>query len=337
MKFGPYLRDRAASIAVTAAAWVVMLLFIRAYRAPAGLAVLLSVIFLGAECFGLCWDYFRRKKFYREITDNTERLDAKYLLPETLEEPDFYEGKIICGVLGETCRSMYENVAGYRRASEQFREYIELWVHEMKLPVSGMMLMCHNSTGTEQKYLEQLSRMDGYIENVLYCFRCETAEKDYLIKPTSLRRAFSNAALKLRDELLASGVTIHSELSDASVVTDGKWLEYIIGQIISNSLKYFSPDREPEITVYDGTTSGGTELHLRDNGIGIPAGDLPYIFDRSFTGQNGRKGAKSTGMGLYIVRQLCEKLGHSVRAVSQEGCFTEIILTLGRTDYYMPD
>jgi signal transduction histidine kinase len=171
---------------------------------------------------------------------------------------------------------------------------------------------------------------------VLYYARSENAEKDYLIKEVSLKRAFTDTALKNREELLGRNVSVSTENLDWNVMTDSKWLEYMLGQLMGNSMKYFSPDREPEIRVYAEDKQDKTILHFRDNGIGIPESDLPHVFEKSFTGENGHTHRESTGMGLYIVKKLCDKLGHGVSVKSVQGEFTEIILSFGKNDLHKP-
>jgi hypothetical protein len=200
--------------------------------------------------------------------------------------------------------------------------------------VATLQLMCHNDGNT--KYAEYFKKIDDYIENVLYYARSENAEKDYLIKEVSLKRAFADTALKNREELQGRNVSVITENLDINVMTDSKWIEYILGQLMSNSMKYFSPDREPELRVYAEDMQGKTMLHFCDNGIGIPESDLPYIFEKSFTGENGRTHRRSTGMGLYIVKKLCDKLGHAVSIKSVEGEFTEVILSFGKNNFNKP-
>ena len=117
-------------------------------------------------------------------------------------------------------------------------------------------------------------------------------------------------------------------------MTDSKWMQFILGQLMGNSMKYLSHEREPEIKVWAEQFDDKTVLHFRDNGIGIPKGDLPKIFEKSFTGENGHTHAKSTGMGLYIVKKLCNKLGHTVSADSVQGEYTEIIISFGKNELY---
>ena len=188
--------------------------------------------------------------------------------------------------------------------------------------------MCHNDGN--KKYSDKLKRIDDYIENVLYYARSKNAEKDYIIKPVSLKRVFADIAIKNREELQERNIALHTEKLDVNVMTDGKWLGFILGQLMGNGMKYDAS----EIIVMAEDFPDKTVLHFRDNGIGIPESDLPYIFEKSFTGENGRTHRKSTGMGLYIVKKLCDKLGHSVSASSVQGDFTEIIITFGKNDLH---
>jgi hypothetical protein len=302
-----------------------------AFRVRLQAIVIVSVIAFLAIFSAELWTFLRKKAYYDKLANCLAELDKKYLICEMSEIPDFFEGRILHETLRETNKSMCEHIAEYRQENKDFREYIELWVHEIKLPLASLQLMCHNDGSA--KYTEPIKRMDSCIENVLYYSRSETAEKDYLIREVSLKRAFGEIAVKNREQLQGRNVSVRAENLDVTVMTDGKWLEYILGQLIGNSMKYFSPNREPEILVFAEDFPDRTELHFRDNGIGIPESDLPYIFEKSFTGENGRTHAKSTGMGLYIVKKLCGKLGHTVSAKSKQGEFTEIIVTFGRNDY----
>ncbi len=117
------------------------------------------------------------------------------------------------------------------------------------------------------------------------------------------------------------------------MLTDGKWLEFIFGQLISNSLKYKAEDRPLKISVTAEPHEDSVVLLFKDNGSGIPAEDLPYVFEKSFTGANGHRHPGSTGMGLYIVKSLCNRLGHSLTVRSEQGAFTEFIFTFSKNNH----
>ncbi len=335
MKFTDYLRDRVWFYVIAGISFGLMLLFLGAFRVSSQLLWCMSAIFLLFIVFEELFGFFRKKRFYDELMSKLELLDKKYLVHEMLEEPDFIEGKLTYEALCEANKSMCENVNSFKARSEDFREFIEMWVHEVKLPVASLQLMAHNHKDElGDKFLEQLRRIDGYTDQVLYYSRSENSEKDYIIKETSLKRVVSNTALKNREAIQFYGASIETSGLDISVMTDSKWLEFILGQFIANSLKYAAPDRELVMSVSAEENGERVLLHFRDNGIGIPEGDLPRIFDKSFTGENGRSYAKSTGMGLYIVKSLCDRLEHSITAVSEQGSFTELTIGFAKNNFY---
>ncbi len=328
MKMADYLKDRFTEHLIYGISWVLVLIFMAAFRISFQATVIISLLLLLAVIIADAWGYFRKKSYYDKLRYCLDELDKKYLLSEMVENPDFLDGRIFYETMQETNKSMCEHIAEYRRENKEFQEYIELWVHEIKLPVASLQLMCHNDGNA--KYAEQLKRIDDYIENVLYYARSGNAEKDYIIKPVSLKRTFADIAVKNREELQERNIALRTENLDVNIMTDGKWLSFILGQLMGNSMKY----KASEISVTADNLPDRIVLYFRDNGIGIPEHDMPYIFDKSFTGENGRTHKKSTGMGLYIVKKLCDKLGHGVSAQSVQGEFTEIVITFGKNDIH---
>ncbi len=335
MKFMDYIKDNLTGICITIFTYLMILFFMYSFRFSTDMIIMLSITFFTGFLSRILWDYFRKKKFYNSLLNGIEHLDKKYLISEIIEEPNFLEGKIIYNILYESGKSMSENIDIYRRNTEELQEYIELWVHEIKLPVSSLLLMSHNDENGS-KYDKQIRRIDSYIENVLYYSRIESTEKDYIIKPVQIGNVFRNIAVKNRNELLSMNISVNTDNLDKIVTTDEKWLEFIFGQLLSNSMKYISDCHEPELNLYTEENKDSIVFHFRDNGIGISASDLPYIFDKSYTGENGRTHSQSTGMGLYIVKSLCNRLGHKITAESVKGEFTDIIITFGKSDHVKP-
>ena len=333
MKFFDYIKDRLTAIIIMVFAVIVIVIFMTAFLTPLELIGAVVVVIALAACAACVLDYLRRRTFYDKLIGNLDELDRKYLISEMIEEADFYEARLIADILKAANKSMCDNVAFYKHENRSFREFVELWVHEVKLPVSSLALMLHNDGNSDNKATEQLRRIDSAVDTVLYYARCENAEHDYIIKEISLKTAVKNAVIKCREDIQLNNITLDVNVPDISVMTDGKWLEFMLVQLISNSIKYRNENRESIIKITAEESEESVKLHFYDNGIGIPKSDLPYIFDRSFTGENGRIRSKSTGMGLYIVRNLCEKLGHSVNAESNQGEFTEITLSFGKNDF----
>ncbi len=331
MKLTRYLKDRLVNYVVVALALALVMGFLWLFHVPPQASIACLVIMLAALLAGDVHEYYRRRVFYQELLDGMESLDQPHLISEMIEAPDFVEGELLCDALHLSTASANELVNSYRREDRAFREYIELWVHEIKVPLASLELMCHNDGNT--RYLEQLGRLDDMVSNVLYYARSESMEKDYVIREVSLARTFSQVAVRYREQIMAADIRLETEGLDVSVMTDGKWLAYILGQLMSNAIKYVAPDRDRVVRVSATEESDCVTLRFYDNGIGIPASDLSRIFEKSFTGENGRIGANSTGMGLYLVAKLCERLGHTIDATSRQGEFTEVSIAFGKSAF----
>jgi len=279
-------------------------------------------------------DYFRKKTFYQELLLSIEKLDKAYYVVEMIEEPVFYEGKLFYQALYDINKSMCEMVKILENQTDDFKDYIEMWIHEVKIPIASLVLMAHNHPDKfDKNSKEQIKRIEDYVEQVLYYVRQEFAEKDYFINSVSLKKVIANVALKNKNDFLESKIDLIVENVDCKVYTDSKWLEFILNQIIGNSIKYKKEKNSIiKITVEEDLEK--CTLIVEDNGIGIPETDLSSVFEKSFTGNNGRRKGKSTGMGLYIVKKLCDKLGHQVKIESQEGEYTKLFLVFSKNKYY---
>ena len=171
------------------------------------------------------------------------------------------------------------------------------------------------------------------MEQVLYYMRSENTEKDYLIKRCSLDELVQHVIRRNKDSLLYRRIRIEFEESGAMVFTDSKWIEFIINQIMSNAIKY-CPEQGGCIRIETKEIGHEARLIISDNGIGIPASDLGRVFEKSFTGQNGRVSKTSTGMGLYLCDKLCRRLGHAIAIDSAPGEGTSVCITFAADDYY---
>lgn len=334
MKFKDFIKDRITVYIIFAIAISVIGIFLRALSVQSQIIILISSIIILSTIISELWDYFRKKTFYNDLEHFLGELDKKYLLPETITEPDFYDGKKLYSALQVSNKSMHENVVSYRTKNDNFREYIEMWAHEAKIPLSSLRLMCHNNPTIEDKLIEQIKRLENNVDNVLYYARSESPEKDYLIKEASLKKIVSNVLGNNREVLQLIDAKVDTENLDISVLTDSKWIEYVLNQFITNSVKYRHPNRNLIIKVWAETFDDKIVFHFKDNGRGIPSSDLPYIFEKFFTGSNGRGTTKSTGMGLYIAKKMCDRMGHSIKADAVQGEYTDISISFTKDDYY---
>ena len=208
-------------------------------------------------------------------------------------------------------------------------------IHEVKRPLASLVLTLNNQENAlDRKTKNILKRLEDYVDQVLYYVRAENAEKDYFIKETDLSKVIKNVGIKNMDDLLDNKVDFIVDKIDYKVLTDSKWLEFILNQIINNSIKYRRDIDNSYIKIYVKDDCDTTTLVIEDNGIGIKPGDIRQVFDKTFTGTNGREKSTSTGMGLYIAKNLCNKLGHKIEIESEFNEYTRVIITLAKNKYY---
>ena len=334
MKFSKYLKDNLINIIIYIATVVLLALILVAFKVPNQAIIIIQIVLVFSSLVILLNNYFRKNKFYKQFCRNLEKLDKKYLVLETLPEPNTYEQKIMGDSLYEINKSMLENINEYQKNINEFKEFVEIWIHEVKIPISSMVLKCHNNKEKYDKsFLSLIRRLDNNVDEILYYVRSENTEKDFAISQVDLKEVVRNVSIKNKDDLLENNVSFETDLKALNINTDKKWLEFILNQIINNSIKY-KKDEDSVIKIESSENKDKVILEIYDNGIGVPAQDLKRVFDKSFTGTNGRNKVKSTGMGLYIIKNLCNKLGHNIYIQSEENKYTKVILEFGKNNIY---
>lgn len=290
-------------------------------------------VIMFSACFFI--EYYKKSKYYNNLKNKLEDLEEKYLIAEIIETSDFSEGRILKEVLQETGKSMLENVNNYKHLNEEYKEYVELWIHEVKIPIAtGKMIIENNKNEVTESIDEELDKIENYVEQALFYARSNVPEKDYYVKKQNLTEIINTAILKNKRSLLQNKVKLNlHELNNTQVYTDSKWCIFIINQIIQNAVKY-SKNNNKEIEIFSINNKENVTLHIKDNGIGIKRGELSRVFEKGFTGTNGRKiNQKSTGMGLYLCKKLCDKLGLKIELNSEENVGTEIILVFPKSSF----
>ena len=288
-------------------------------------AILFIVIINGAGILIYhIFDYLRKKQYYNEIKENMESLDKKYLISEVIEEGTFTESKLIYDVICKSNKAMNDEIGEFKRGINDYREYIELWVHEIKTPIATCKLLIENNESPLTESIgEEVCKLENYIDQALFYTRSNTIEKDYIIKEMSLSSCVNKVLNNNADSLIKKRVKISLGDLEKIVYSDSKWIEFILGQIISNSIKYMNKEHK-ELKIYCNENSKYVILNIEDNGAGISEKDISRVFDKGFTGENGRKFGKSTGIGLYLCKKLCKKLGLDITLISEEGKFTRV-------------
>lgn len=335
MKFKKYLLDKIIPITISIVGFIITILMLNAFKIQNDLKIAIAIIFSMVLLFNILYDYLRKYNFYTKLLKTLDSLDKKYLILEMINKPNFYEGELFYQSLYEINKSMIENVKEYSLNVANFKEYVEMWIHEVKIPISSLTLLNHNHQDQiDRRCVEEIRKLDNYIDQILYYVRSENAEKDYIIKEKDLQETIKNVALKNKDDLLENNIKLEVDINNEKVLTDSKWLEFILNQIINNSIKYKKDDVESYVKISIIEDKEKIYLSIYDNGIGIPSKDISRVFNKSFTGENGRLREKSTGMGLYIAKKLCDKLGHKITIESKLGEYTKVTIIFSKNDFY---
>ena len=334
MKLVSYIKDKVISIVIYLLMVVLISLILKVFNLDKSVLIVIFLILIINGVMLILVNYFRKRSYYNNILGMLDKLDKKYLVLETVLEPTTYEEEIVNNILYDINKSMIENINIQKRSINEFKDYIEMWIHEVKLPIASMVLKCHNHKEVNSnELLSIIRRLDNDIDQILYYMRSEITEKDFIISEVSLKDIVRSVSLKNKDDLLENKIELEVNIDNECVYTDKKWMEFILNQIISNSIKY-KKEKDSFIKITSNVSEDKVNLIVYDNGIGISKGDIKRVFDKSFTGKNGRDKIKSTGMGLYIVKNLCSKLGHNIYIESALDEYTKVIIEFGKDNYY---
>ncbi len=264
---------------------------------------------------GLFLTYWKRKRQMQKLLDMAGQLSERYLISEVMELPEQAEDQVYYHLLKMAGKSMLEQIGEVRRERLEYKEYIEQWIHEIKTPITAMKLLCENHrTDWTKELLLELEKTNRFTEQALYYARSEHTEKDYSVREMPLSQVVHQAIADNKYLLLQSGVRLEVEEMEDTVYSDEKWVRFILNQLIANAVKYRSG--QPVFRFSTRRQQDQVILMMEDNGIGISPADLPRIFEKGFTGQNGRMVQQSTGIGLYLCKRLCDKLGIGIAAES---------------------
>lgn len=272
---------------------------------------------------------FKNKKFFlKDLQENLDALDEKYLLSEVIREPSSKDNKIIYDVLKECNKSMNDKISEVEKENREYREFIELWVHEVKTPIASSKLIIENQRNEVLNSIdEELTKIEEYIEKVLFYARSSSVEKDFIVSKINLEQVVNMCLRKNSISLIEKSVSIKKENLNQDIYTDEKWLTFIINQILSNSIKYF--DKEINTLKFIGEERAESIiLSIIDNGQGMDEKAVLKAFDKGFTGEIGRRFKGSTGIGLYLSKKLALKLGLNISLTSRlkEGTKVTIVL-----------
>lgn len=330
MKLSEYIKDKINYILALA----IYILIISTYLKAISLtySTIFIVIFITLTFFVLAFliSYYKTSIYLKNIETIMDKLPEKYLITEIWQKPRGAEKLAYYKILKRANKSMLENVTDIKEKQKDYKEYIESWVHEIKIPITSAKLLCENNkTVITNKIDEDIEEVNNYVEQALFYARMDQVSNDFMIREISLNEVIKNVLARNKKIMIQNNMKV--ELKDVNIkcYTDEKWLEFILNQIITNSIKYRN-DNNAVVKITGIQNKENIILKIKDNGIGIKKSEIDRIFDKGFTGTNGRNQTKSTGIGLYLCKRLCEGIGMEIDANSKENEYTEIVIIIPR-------
>ena len=330
MKLSEYIKDKINYILALAIYIIIISTYLRAISLT--YSTIFIVIFITLTFFvpAFLISYYKTSKYLKNIETIMDKLPEKYLITEIWQKPRSAEKLVYYKILKRANKSMLENVTDIKEKQKDYKEYIESWVHEIKIPITSAKLLCENNkTVITNKIDEDIEEVNNYVEQALFYARMDQVSNDFMIREISLNEVIKNVLARNKKIMIQNNMKV--ELKDVNIkcYTDEKWLEFILNQIITNSIKYRN-DNNAVVKITGIQNKENIILKIKDNGIGIKKSEIDRIFDKGFTGTNGRNQTKSTGIGLYLCKRLCEGIGMEIDANSKENEYTEIVIIIPR-------
>lgn len=279
------------------------------------LALLVLFLFIAMDLYA----YYKKHLHLRLMKANI-LYSEDFPKKRTLLEEDYV------ALVQELKKINHENTGISKEQFQEMEDYFTLWVHQMKLPISAMKLLLETEAIPDKRLLKsELLRINQYSDMVLAYLRMRSEDSDYIFKTYELDDLIRQAIRKFSTEFIRKKIKIAFEETNMQVLTDEKWLVFVLEQLLSNAIKY---TKEGSVHIY----GNGSTLYIEDTGIGIDPSDLPRVFEKGFTGINGHRDKKASGIGLYLCKSILNKLSHNIEIHSQVNKGTKVILHLDHYD-----
>lgn len=333
MKLVSYLENKVFYILFQIATIIGISLLLFVAQIPLFYIILMIATSLFLLVCYLLFDYHIQKKKYLQITNLIDALDEKYFISEIIPNSSNIENKAYIYALKQACKSMNDKISELEQENLDYREYIEAFAHEIKTPISALSLLFDH--GNDKISKKELDKIDLYVDQILYYARSDNPEKDYFIKELNLSDVVHKVLLKYRIYLLDEKISVQVDHLEKKIYSDEKWLIFIISQVIQNSIKYMNK-KEKKIEIDTIENKDNVILSIKDNGSGIKDSDLARVFEKSFTGSDRTK-SKSTGIGLYLSKKICNKLGLEINIYSKYKEYTRIEITYPKSNFNKMD
>lgn len=330
MKFMKYIKDKIYYILTFIIYIILISIYLKAMETEISAIIIVIAISTIFFCAGFIISYLKSNKYLKDMDKMMDNLTEKYLITEIMPKPNRAERLAYYRILKKANKSMLENISTIKQQQKDYKEYIESWVHEIKIPITSVKLLCENNkSDITTKIDEEIEKINNFVEQALFYARMDQVSNDFMIKNINLNNVIRNVLARNKKIMIQNNMKVELNNVDTNCYTDEKWLEFIVNQIIQNAIKY-RKENNANIVITIAENKENVILNIKDNGIGIKLSEIDRIFDKGFTGTNGRNQKKSTGIGLYLCKRLCQEIGMEIEATSKENEFTEIKIIIPR-------
>lgn len=320
-----YFREKIKTIAYFVLLGFLYMLFAVLFHEPLVAVIYPFIIAMVVGLIFLLADYTHTRNSYKLLREMSEA--------ESIVEEELPSDGVIAGKYRELIEQINQKCLDREAmADKKIREaidYYTLWAHQVKTPISAMRLtLAEEDSDMSRRLSGDLLRVEQYVDMVLNYIRLDSDSTDYVIKESRLDDIIRPVIKKYAGEFISRRLSLEYKETDDCVLTDEKWLSFVLEQIISNALKY---TRSGCIKIY----KTGDELIVEDTGIGIAASDVPRVFEKGYTGNIGREDKRASGIGLFLSKQIMERLGHGIRIESEQDKGTRVYLNLKRSKLWV--
>lgn len=330
-----YLRDVSPFILLMLLFGVFMTFMLIVLSVPRDAIVLLDVFLLLLLSAAVAVLFIKRSKFLNSLMVLSETIEAIEHFDDLMEDPSYFDEGIMRESVANLAKCAESQITDLRMESRANSQYIEQWIHEVKTPIATSKLILNHEHGEYADALKsELERIENLVEQALYAARASSLSRDYMIAEVRLFDLVGDACKSNMQLLTAKGIRLDIAIEgDLTVLADKSWTRFVLSQIIVNSAKYdasvitFSVDSS-----HKEGPSGQIVLEIADDGCGIPAQDVPRVFDRGFTGEVGRSHGSATGMGLFLAARMCSEMGIGITVASEDGKGTKVFLAFPQDD-----
>jgi len=334
MNLTAFLKDKLLLFLLHFACMMALGAFLLSTGYPGDLCLLIFICWMLVLSIWTIYEYCKRKLYFSKMEAVLAQVDKCFLLGELMPYPEKLEDQLYRVMIRKSNHSVIEKIHAAEAAKNDYREYIESWVHEIKAPITSVALMCENhKSEVTRNIAKENGKIENYVDRTLYYARSDEVYKDYIIQETDLAQVAAEVVGRNKYYFIQNDMQVDIDCKNP-VYTDRKWIGFILNQLLQNSLKY-RRESDAIIRIYTEKKTKGVRLVVEDNGVGIKEEEIARIFEKNFTGTNGRNHERSTGMGLYLCKKLCTKLGIHIFAASEEGAGTKIMLEFPVSDFFL--